>query len=242
MNYLEAMELRCSRRSYQSTPIDGKSLRILNELTNKYNKESGLSIQLIENGSNSFHGILKSYGMFHGVQSFFAMAGTEEDPHMREKIGYYGELLVLEATKLGLGTCWVGGTFDKKNCPCSLKNKEALVCVITVGNVLEKQSLRERTIHKLTHTGTKSLEYYYTCDAPVPEWFLKGIQAVSLAPSAVNRKPVHFILKHGIVSAAVKNTNGFQLVDLGIAKLHFELATERHFEWGNNGKAPANKS
>lgn len=233
MNDLEAMIARHSRRSYLGTPIDSESLKILRESIDHYNTITSMSIQLIENGKEAFNGILKSYGMFHGVNSFIALVGSKKDPDLKEKAGYFGERLALQATKLNLGTCWVGGSFDKKRCPCTIRENEELICVITIGNVEEEKSLKEKAIYKMTHHRVKPLEYFYTCDVPIPDWFLSGIKAVSIAPSAANRQPVHFTLKNGIVTASAKKSVGYELVDLGIAKLHFELATGKHFEYGN---------
>ncbi|MBH1941173.1 nitroreductase [Mobilitalea sibirica] len=234
MTDLEAIEKRCSRRSYLSTTIPTKSQHLLNEIIEQLNKQSGLSIQLIIDGSSSFQGVRKSYGMFSGVQSFIAMVGNSTDINLREKIGYYGELLILEATKLGLGTCWVGGTYDRKHCPCKINKNEELVCVITVGLVQEKQSFKEKAIYKLAHRGSKPLEMlYYSDTEEVPEWFLSGMKAVQKAPSAVNRQPVRFVYQAGEVSASVKEVTKYELVDLGIAKVHFEIGAGGKFSFGN---------
>ena len=56
------------------------------------------------------------------------------------------------------------------------------------------------------------------------EWFEKGMEAVSLAPTAVNQQKFYFELKNGIVTA--KNLGGFySRIDLGIVKYHFEAVT-----------------
>jgi len=39
---------------------------------------------------------------FKGVRSLLAMSGKKLDVILKEKVGYYGELLVLEATKMNL--------------------------------------------------------------------------------------------------------------------------------------------
>jgi nitroreductase len=235
MTDLEAMKMRYSRRSYLDTPISKDKLRILMDFIDKYNKDCGLSIQFIENGSEAFRGLSRSYGLFSGVRSFFAMVGNTADEYLKEKIGYYGELLVLEATKLGLGTCWVGGSFDRKHCPCTLTKSQSLVCVITVGNIEDKQTFREKAIYRLIHHKRKPLEYFYTSDAAnPPEWFLAGIRAASIAPSAANLQPVHFNFKNGRVTAQVRNPIRDQ-IDLGISKAHFGLAAGGHFEMGNQG-------
>lgn len=241
MTDLEAIELRHSRRGYLGTPITGASIKQLQESMKQYNKSGNLQIQLVEDGREAFQGFSIGYGMFSGVRSYFAMVGKTADLHLKEKVGYYGELLVLESTKLGLGTCWVGGTFRRNHCPCKLAEDETLVCLITVGNVHEKKGLRENAIYKLAHRGTKSIAELFSSDTQTPDWFLEGIKAVQKAPSAINLQPVYFTLKNGSVIAEVKNTEHLQPIDLGIAKAHFEIGAGGRFELGNKGLFTKNK-
>ncbi len=234
MDLMEAIEQRSSRRSYLDTPIHPESIAHFKQLLCSFNQESHLSLQWIEDGARSFEGFGKSYGMFTNVRSFFAMVGKEKDIHLKEKIGYYGEQLVLEATKLGLGTCWVGGAFDKKNCPCQKDEDERLICVITVGNVEKERGLKEKTLYKVVHRGGKSITAMIGTDESIlPDWFYRGMKAVQKAPSAANRQPVRFTYKDNTVSAKVGKTDAFQLVDLGIAKCHFEIAAGGKFLLGN---------
>jgi hypothetical protein len=100
--------------------------------------------------------------------------------------------------------------------------------------VEEKKGLRENMFYKLAHRGTKSIEQMYTAEGDVPDWFLQGMRAVQKAPSAVNLQPVLFHYLMGIITADVKETLHMQLVDLGIAKLHFEIGAGRgKFVFGN---------
>lgn len=236
MNILEAIEKRKSRRSYLTTPIAKDKLEKLQSLISKYNQEGSISIQLIEDGSHMFNGLRKSYGMFSGVKSIVALIGKSEDPNLAEKLGYYGELLVLEATKLDLGTCWVGGTFDKKAQIGNLRSDEALVCVIPIGNVEETQTIKEKLIYKAAHRKTKAVEEFYTAVGEVPNWFLQGMKVVQKAPSAMNSQKVKFNYNEGNITAGIENTYIFDLVDLGIAKAHFAIASDGYFEFGNPGK------
>jgi nitroreductase len=235
MTLLEAIEKRTSRRSYLNTPIEAGKLQKMKDAIHKYNMASGLSIQFVKNGKEAFQGLRKSYGMFHGVRSFIALVGKTSDPDLKEKAGYYGELLVLEATTLGLGTCFVGGTYDKKNCLCKIENHETLVCVITIGNVEDSPGWKEKMIYRMAHRGSIRLEKLYESDQGVPSWFLKGIKAVQAAPSSLNRHPAKFVYQSGMVSAYVENTNGFNLVDLGIAKANFEIASGVRLAWTSQG-------
>ena len=56
------------------------------------------------------------------------------------------------------------------------------------------------------------------------DWFQKGMEAVCLAPTAMNQQKFFFELKDGTVTA--KSLGGFySKIDLGIAKYHFEVVT-----------------
>ena len=116
MNYLEAIEVRSSRRAYTEQDIDKEAAEQLKKLLAEINRESGLNLQLYLSTAEGITGLKMSYGMFKNVRNFIALVGNREMPHLKEKIGYYGEKLLLHATTLNLGSCWVGGTFDRKSC------------------------------------------------------------------------------------------------------------------------------
>lgn len=237
MNNLEAIKKRKSRRTYLGTTIDESKISIIKTLINNYNLEGDLSIEFVEDGSQAFNSLSKSYGMFKGVRSLIALKGKKADPNLKEKLGRYGELLVLEATKIGLGTCWVGGTFDHSSDLVKVMENEELHCLITIGNIADEKSLKEKFIHKLSHVKSKSREDLYSSDSPIlPQWFLQGMEAVLKAPSAKNSQKIKFEFKGGQVTASIEDSYVFDLIDLGIAKTHFSIATGGTFELGNPGK------
>jgi len=83
---------------------------------------------------------------------------------------------------------------------------------------------KEKFIRKVTHRKSKSFDEMYQSDEPVPKWFDSGMESVMLAPSAVNRQPFIFTYTNGNVTASVKDIAGEgYALDLGIAKLHFEI-------------------
>lgn len=235
MTKLEAMDERRSRRLYLTEPIDASLLSRLQNLIDTYNTASGLSIRFIEDGSSTFSSFRKTYGLFSGVRSLFAMVGPKNDPNLKEKVGYFGEMLVLDATILGLGTCWVGGTFETQSTIFQLTDEEALVCVIPVGYV-ESLSFKEKMVHQMVAGKSKSIEQLLKADSKLPVNFLKGIKAVQKAPSAANRQPVRFEYIGGILTVNTEDNGRFNLVDLGIVKAHFEVATGGRFERGNPAK------
>jgi nitroreductase len=233
MDYLEVIEQRRARRSYLETPVDKEKLDHLSSLIKRYNEEADLSITLVLDGTQAFGSFKKSYGMFKNVRSLIALIGKKQDPNQKEKLGYYGELLVLEATNLGLGTCWVGGTFDRGSKFVDIKQDEELVCVIPIGNIGQEKTFKEKLIHKMSHRKSKSIEELFKSDSPIPQWFMDGMKAVQKAPSAFNLQPVKFEYKNGKVTAFVEDTRF--LTDLGIAKAHFSLTAGGSFEFGNHG-------
>ena len=62
------------------------------------------------------------------------------------------------------------------------------------------------------------------------------MEAASKAPSAMNKMPTRFIYSRGEVSAYVQDYS-LNAIDLGIAKLHFEIgAGQGKWQFGNYGK------
>jgi hypothetical protein len=234
MTAQEAIEKRNSRRNYTPEKIKLDSIMILDGIINEYNRKAGLHIQLIQNQPRAFSNLTKSYGMFKGVYN--VMVGKNSDKNAMEKIGYYGEKIVLEATILGLGTCWVGGTYDKETVQCGLSDNEKIFCVIIVGNIKQDKGFTEKIMYKAIHRKTKNIEELYVSDEGenIPEWFLTGMKAVQKAPSALNKQPVVFLYKKGLVFARTEPED--KNIDLGIAKLHFEIGSGGGtWEWGTEG-------
>ena len=88
------------------------------------------------------------------------------------------------------------------------------------------------------HDKKKPVENRITTDVELPDWVKNGMEAVRMAPSAKNTQKPHFYFENGKVRAEVVDEYIQDLVDLGIAKLHFEAGAENggHFEFGNGGE------
>lgn len=235
MNIKDAMKARVSRRAFLGEPVDADVAERLLELMLEINREEGLNFRFIENGGAAFEGLSRSYGMFSGVRSVMVLSGRPDDPERKEKVGYFGERLVLEATAYGLGTCWVAGTFDRHSPALGVPEGDELECVIPVGKARGEASLRERIIHRMTQGRELLPEDIVDSDGELPQRVREGLEAVLSAPSAKNGRPVRFTWRQGRLSAAIPDTYHMQWVDLGIAKFHFELAAGGRFERGNGG-------
>ena len=221
MDLLQAMNQRHSVRSYTERPIEGKTKEELLAFLEQCGRESGLRLQLVLDEPAAFDGFMAHYGKFSGVRNYIMLAG-EKGSGLDEKCGYYGEKIVLFVQALGLNTCWVALTYSKGKAALRLDKGEKLCLVIAIGygqtgGVPHKSKERARVMDV---QGTP------------PDWFIRGIDAALLAPTAMNQQKFVFSLKDNVVTA--KPGLGFySKVDLGIAKYHFELgAGTENFRWG----------
>lgn len=208
MQMLDLMKERHSVRQYSDKKIEGDVKSKLDKYVASINEESGLSMQIFYNEPNCFNSMLAHYGKFSNVKNYIAIVGKKEE---QEKAGYYGEKLVLKCQELGLNTCWVALTHGKVN--VQTKPQQKLLILIALG-----YGTNTGVAHK-----SKPIKELCKEDA-YPEWFMKGMEAVSLAPTAMNQQKFLFEIKNGQVYA--KALRGFySKIDLGIVKYHFETIT-----------------
>lgn len=233
MNMKQAIHVRISRRTYTDEAIHSHQQQQLIEFIDQLNQTHHTHIQWIENATNAFKGLTKSYGFFHGVKAMIALVGKSNDALVSEVLGYCGEMIVLKATTLSLGTCFVGGTFDRKQVECELGEDEKIICAITIGNVIDKASFKEKVIRNMTHRRTKTISDVLVTHDSVPKWVTEGIDAVLKAPSAINKQPVLFHYEKNQLKMYITNTNGYDAMDFGIAKANFEIATGKKIPFGN---------
>lgn len=235
MNIRQAVFNRISRRSYEKTPIDEEQLQILENAVNEVNGVGGINIQIKLDDPSPFS-LGKSFALFSGACNYFVLIGEKDNTLDEEKLGYYGESLVLLATTLGLGTCWVVGTCDKDVIDVELKEDEEIKCVIVFGNVKPGETVREKTISKVVKRNIKDVKDMLSSYDIVPNWVVDGVRFAVKAPSSQNRQPVKFYCSEDFVVAKVKGNHRCDYIDLGIAKLHFEIgAREGTWEFGNGG-------
>lgn len=235
--YKDAILNRKSRRTFSGKLPEISHIRMLKDQIDDINERENLSVQLVIDSSDGFSGA-SSYGVFRGVRNYIALIGPESDENVHEKLGYYGEQLLLACETLGYGTCWVGGTFSREKCRCRVEDDEVFVCAIVFGSVKKRISLKEKAFTGAVHTvrKTKKIEDLFYSQEQPPNWFIEGMRMVQKAPSAMNRMPVKFYYSGGAVSARVKEPEIINYYDLGIAKYHFLAGAGRgSWEFGNGG-------
>lgn len=222
MEIIKAIKNRHAVRSYVDKPIEEEKINQLKKIIEECNLEGGLNIQLVTNEPNAFDSFMAHYGKFSGVRNYIVLIG-KKTKDLQEKIGYYGEKLVLKAQMLGLNTCWVAMTYKKVKSAFVINKGEKLVCVISLGYG-ETQGVQ----HKI-----KQINQVAKFDN-APEWFLKGVEMALLAPTAMNQQKFCFTLKDENKVFLSTKMGFYTKVDMGIVKYHFELgAGKNNFVWSN---------
>lgn len=218
---LKAIPLRHSVRSYTGSPLSPQAKEAMQKFIDRCNSESGLNMQIVLDEPEAFSGRMAHYGKFSGVRNYIALVGPK-GKGLDEKCGYYGEKAVLYAQSLGLNSCWVGMTFSKVRTAFTVRPGEKLCLVIALG-----YGQTQGSGHK-----TKTRGQVCGAVANAPEWFLKGLDAALLAPTAMNQQKFTFSLEAGERVKAKASLGFFSKVDLGIVKCHFELAAGAgNFRW-----------
>jgi nitroreductase len=190
---------------------------------------------------------LGTYGVIQGA-SLFIGAAMKKQAHSPEQLGYALEKVILFCTSLGLGTCWLAGSFNKGSFSAAmdLSPEELLPIVAPMGypgalrgpvDILFKPlpAIRSRK-------PSKALYFENSFQNPLADAgaYKIPLEMVRLAPSAANRQPwrivrlngqFHFYLAHDPLN--VIRSYDVQKVDMGIAMCHFELTAK---EAGQSGK------
>jgi nitroreductase len=235
---------RRSKRQYDpARPVPESLLAELAAVCNGFIPFPGARSVLSREGcSEVFRGLIGSYGKITGIQTFIAFIGDMSDPHVQEKVGFTGEGIILEATAMGLSTCWIGGAFSPEAAASIIKLEanDRVLAVTPIGYPRAKDSLSEKSMtgFGLNHkrkplsalvTGLEMEKW--------PEWIRISLEAARLAPSGVNRQPWHFYIEPDTITVSVRTKepdfNLSKRLDCGIAMAHIEIAS---MSCGKSGK------
>lgn len=222
MTEIEAIQLRHSVRAYQNRKIEQEKVDQLKAIIDMANREGNLHLQFVEDAGKTFKRILSKVMGLSSAPSVIACVGPD-DATLDERIGYYGEKIVLAAQCMGLNTCWAG-TFQRNGVPAEIRDGERLVIVIAIGYG-ENQGKQRKS---------KTPEQVSSVQGSQPDWFSFGVEMALRAPTAINQQSFEIRLKdNGSVDFADKG-GPFSKVDLGIVKYHFTVGAEFKKNGGAN--------
>ena len=189
-------------------------------------------------------------------EKYYVSAVTSKQDHVEEAYGYSFEKLLMRAHELGLGTVWIGGTMprDKFESASNLGEGEFMACVSPLGVASKKMSVKENLMRKGVKADSRKkfeelffLSNFGTAldeERAKEKGLYNALEAVRLAPSAVNKQPWRIVIDGNTVHFYEKQDKGYmtpnydlQKIDVGIAMYHFEaqmLSEGRNLELSTN--------
>jgi nitroreductase len=247
----EIIRERYSCRNYQTTPISADHQANLKQFIadlgpGPFGTPQRFALVAATEHDRSALKKLGTYGYIKNSPGFIVGA-TQSGEFDLEDFGYQMERIILEATRFGLGTCWLGGTFTKSSFPqkISARDDELVPAVSSIGYPAGQRRWME-TIRRPDSTIERRqpweiLFFDRGFDRPLTKAdagrFADPLEMLRLGPSASNKQPWRFVRNNGHWHLYLQRTPGYrerflvrlatvadiQRLDIGIAMAHFEL-------------------
>ena len=188
---------------------------------------------------------LGTYGLIKGAQEFIVGA-IEKSDYYKENYGYIFEAIILAVTDLNLGTCWLGGTFNKTlfSSKINCQKNEIVPAITPIGYTTDTRRKKEKVIRAFVKADSRfpwsKIFFEKTFSTPLPRETTGRYEAllemVRLAPSAGNKQPwrvlkekdcdnFHFYVYFS-PDLKMKGYNTFVNIDVGIGICHFDLTAK----------------
>ena len=189
-------------------------------------------------------GKIGTYGMIKNAPAYLVVICKNDRANMLD-CGYVFEKMVLFLQELGIGTCWLAGTFNRKELISEedLDNEYFIPIISPVGYGKEEISVKDKIARKIANSDKRkefdSLFFFKDFNTKIEDNNLKQVlEMVRLAPSASNKQPwrvvvdenecTHFYVKRNPSYLGVNGLSfDVQWLDIGIALSHFEIASKR---------------
>ena len=239
----ETVKKRYSVRNYQDQAIESVKLKDIEVFIASLENPFGPNIKFhtldIKTGPNTQK--LGTYGVIKGASHYIGTTITPE-PLALEALGYEFEALVLYLADLGLGTCWLGGTFDRQSFSNAMQIEagEIFPIITPFGYAADHKHFKEKAMRKLIKADQRKEwpQLFFNNDFQSPLTAAAAgdlafaLEMVRLGPSASNKQPWRIVLIDGNCHFYEAKEPGYstafsydiQRVDLGIAAAHFDFA------------------
>ena len=252
------MTTRTSVRTYSKESIARENLNALNEFiaahqTGPFQSRTRFRVIAAQPGDADALKGLGTYGVIRHPAGFIVGAMNTSDSMNLEDFGYVMEQIILFATDLGLGTCWLGGSFRQSNFAqaMNIREDESVPAVVSIGNIAEKPSLRDTVVRFMA--GAKKRKpweelffeenFHNVLTQKAAGTYSTPLEMVRLGPSASNKQPWRIVKEREkpVFHVYLERTPGYnrsdksflkvadlQRADIGIAMCHFELTAREH--------------
>jgi len=229
----EAIGLRHSVRSFNGKPINGQERQQLDEcarLALEFFDASNSRIEIVDSATES--SAPSTYGFIGGCCTYMILISTSHKRGDRVRAAAAMEICVLEATRLGLGTCWVGGTFKRSSFAdaCRLGANEEILAIVPCG-IPAKPRLRDRLMVAVARSHSRkdqSMLFFdknLSTSLPATSPLYNCLEYVRLAPSSTNSQPWRIIaIDDHSFDLCSATDNRYTDLDMGIALGHIFIA------------------
>jgi hypothetical protein len=247
----EIIQTRYSCRTYEERPIAGQVRQQLADIAASIGTGPfGTSprFALVAASREDRHALkgLGTYGFIKGATGF--IVGAMRDAlKSTEDYGYLMELIILSATDLGLGTCWLGGSFTRSSfaAKISAQDDEVVPAVAAVGYIADRprtvDSFMRRSVGSDRRLPWQELFFQDSFGTPLPKEkagaYAVPLEMTRLGPSASNKQPWRLVKTGSTWHFYLERTRGYgeggfmrnwskgdmQRLDMGIAMCHFGL-------------------
>jgi nitroreductase len=239
---------RHSKRDYRNEPLSSELIERVQSVLSANNIGpfgNVIEFKLIEKSSAKTDQKVKlgTYGFISGARNFIAGGVDLSKPYILEDYGFLLEKIILHLTDLGLGTCWLGGTFNRSDYASFFDADQQLVvpAITPVGYPKPSKSIRENIIRWGAKSDSRKpwdelffdQQFGQALTEALAGEFQTPLEMLRLAPSASNKQPWR-VVKHGnAFHFYLLETPGYdkmikavklQRIDMGIALSHFEIA------------------
>lgn len=240
MNILEAIRSRRSVRNYDGRDLSPAMRAALNDaIINSSDPFGGKVTVRLKDFSMADGFRPGTYGMINGARAFFLLYYADDDAAALSA-GFRFEQTVLRAQSLGLGTCWIAGTFRGTDFDrdAALPDGSRLRAVCPVGHAVS-ESLKGRIARMaLGSDRRKPFDKMFFCGdfghaVPDDNRFHEALGMMRLAPSSRNSQPWRALVRGNTVHFYCIRKGKFSVLDCGIGLCHFYL-TERFY--GHDGR------
>ena len=244
----ETIQKRFSCRTYQDKPLTREQVDHLKAMMAAQDKtflNAQTRFELIYATPEDRRSLasLGTYGTIRDPAGFIVGA-VQPSRYDMEAFGYRMEEIILYATQLGLGTCWLGGFFTKSSFArkIQLEDDEILPAVASVGWIDENRTIIDQVMRRQAraHQRYPWERLFFNQDFTTPlktvecGRYAVPLEMVRLGPSASNRQPWRVVKQGREYHFYLQRTPGYppgilrladlQRVDIGIAICHFSLS------------------
>lgn len=234
MNIEDIIRKRRSNRTYTGKSLTTEDTDLIRSYISRLPQPLGgkAHIELIHVNTSEEPVKLGTYGVISNAKDFIVLL-YKKGTLAEENAGYLFEQVILYCTSLGLGTCWLGGTFNRSNFADAVKmeDDELLQIVSPVGYSADKARWLDKLMRKSAGSDNrKSFENLFfdkTFATPLSPKdagkYLKVLEMVRKAPSASNSQPWRIVKESdGCFHFYDSINKRFSPIDMGIALCHFQ--------------------